>query len=165
MNKTSKTLLMIGGGLGAFALSRYLYKTLVLADKWDFEYKGIRPISAYPNLEGELLLDIINVSDVRLELRNVRLEAFVSRVKVGYIQQEELNIAPNGRSLIKIRLKVDYGNLVKALGSAFKDIKTFSDVPVQILGFVEAKGLFGWMTLPVNYKTTGKELKQMYDEA
>jgi hypothetical protein len=62
-------------------------------------------------------------------------------------------------------LKVDYGNLVRALGSAFKDVKTFSDVPVQILGFVEAKGLFGYMTLPVNYKTSGKELKQMYDEA
>jgi hypothetical protein len=54
---------------------------------------------------------------------------------------------------------------VRALGSAFKDVRTFSDVPVQLLGFVEAKGLFGWMTIPVNYKTSGKELKQMYDEA
>lgn len=163
MNRTSKTLLIIGGGLGAFALSRYVYKTLVLANKWDFEYKGIRPISAYPNLEGELLLDIINVSDVRLEMRNIRLEAFVSKVKVGFIQQSELIIAPNGRSLIKIRLKVDYGNLVKALGSGFRDIVKFSDVPVQILGYVDVKGLFGFMTVPVNYKTSGKELKQMYE--
>jgi hypothetical protein len=163
MNRTSKTLLIIGGGLGAFALSRYVYKTLVLANKWDFEYKGIRPISAYPNLEGELLLDIINVSDVRLEMRNIRLEAFVSKVKVGFIQQSELIIAPNGRSLIKIRLKVDYGNLVKALGSGFRDVVKFSDVPVQILGYVDVKGLFGFMTVPVNYKTSGKELKQMYE--
>ena len=163
MNRTSKTLLIIGGGLGAFALSRYVYKTLILANKWDFEYKGIRPISAYPNLEGELLLDIINVSDVRLEMRNIRLEAFVSKVKVGFIQQSELVIAPNGRSLIKIRLKVDYGNLVKALGSGFRDIVKFSDVPVQILGYVDVKGLFGFMTVPVNYKTSGKELKQMYE--
>jgi hypothetical protein len=163
MNRTSKTLLIIGGGLGAFALSRYVYKTLILANKWDFEYKGIRPISAYPNLEGELLLDIINVSDVRLEMRNIRLEAFVSKVKVGFIQQSELIIAPNGRSLIKIRLKVDYGNLVKALGSGFRDVVKFSDVPVQILGYVDVKGLFGFMTVPVNYKTSGKELKQMYE--
>ena len=163
MNRTSKTLLIIGGGLGAFALSRYVYKTLILAKKWDFEYKGIRPISAYPNLEGELLLDIINVSDVRLEMRNIRLEAFVSKVKVGFIQQSELIIAPNGRSLIKIRLKVDYGNLVKALGSGFRDVVKFSDVPVQILGYVDVKGLFGFMTVPVNYKTSGKELKQMYE--
>lgn len=163
MNRTSKTLLIIGGGLGAFALSRYVYKTLVLANKWDFEYKGIRPISAYPNLEGELLLDIINVSDVRLEMRNIRLEAFVSKVKVGFIQQSELIIAPNGRSLIKIRLKVDYGNLVKALGSGFRDVVKFSDVPIQILGYVDVKGLFGFMTVPVNYKTSGKELKQMYE--
>ena len=163
MNRTSKTLLIIGGGLGAFALSRYVYKTLILANKWDFEYKGIRPISAYPNLEGELLLDIINVSDVRLEMRNIRLEAFVSKIKVGFIQQSELIIAPNGRSLIKIRLKVDYGNLVRALGSGFRDVVKFSDVPVQILGYVDVKGLFGFMTVPVNYKTSGKELKQMYE--
>lgn len=163
MNRTSKTLLIIGGGLGAFALSRYIYKTLILADKWDFEYKGIRPISAYPNLEGELLLDIINVSDVRLEMKNIRLEAFVSKVKVGFIQQSELIIAPNGRSLIKIRLKVDYGNLVRALGNGFRDVVKFSDVPVQILGYVDVKGLFGFMTVPVNYKTSGKELKQMYE--
>lgn len=163
MNRTSKTLLIIGGGLGAFALSRYVYKTLILANKWDFEYKGIRPISAYPNLEGELLLDIINVSDVRLEMRNIRLEAFVSKIKVGFIQQSELIIAPNGRSLIKIRLKVDYGNLVRALGSGFRDVVKFSDVPVQILGYVDVKGLFGYMSVPVNYKTSGKELKQMYE--
>ena len=163
MNRTSKTLLIIGGGLGAFALSRYVYKTLILANKWDFEYKGVRPISAYPNLEGELLLDIINVSDVRLEMKNIRLEAFVSKIKVGFIQQSELIIAPNGRSLIKIRLKVDYGNLVRALGSGFRDIVKFSDVPVQILGYVDVKGLFGFMTVPVNYKTSGKELKQMYE--
>jgi len=163
MNRTSKTLLIIGGGLGAFALSRYVYKTLILANKWDFEYKGIRPISAYPNLEEELLLDIINVSDVRLDMKNIRLEAFVSKIKVGFIQQSELIIAPNGRSLIKIRLKVDYGNLVKALGSGFRDVVKFSDVPVQILGYVDVKGLFGYMTVPVNYKTSGKELKQMYE--
>lgn len=163
MNRTSKTLLIIGGGLGAFALSRYIYKTLILADKWDFEYKGIRPISAYPNLEGELLLDIINVSDVRLDMKNIRLEAFVSKIKVGFIQQQEMVIAPNGRSLIKIRLKVDYGSLVRALGSGFRDIVKFSDVPVQILGYVDVKGLFGFMTVPVNYKTSGKELKQMYE--
>jgi len=166
MKPASKILLAIGGGIGAFALSRYVYKTIILANQWDFEFVSITPTGVYPSLDGELVMKIINVSNVRLDMRNINFEVYSAGVKIGQIvNPKEINIAPNKNSFINVKLKVEYKNLLKALGSSYQAIKTLKDVPIDIRGTLELKGFLGWATLPITYSTSGKELKQMYDES
>ena len=165
MNTSSKILIAIGGGLGAFALGRYVYKTIILANKWDFEFVSITPTGVYPTLDGDLVMKIINVSDVRLDIRNIDLKVFSAGVLIGQIQNpNELFISPNANSLITVKLKVNYKNLLSALGSAYKAIRTIKDVPIDIVGTLELKGFLGWNKLPITYSTSGKELKELYDE-
>ena len=162
MNRTSKILLAIGSGLGAFALGRYVYKSLYLATLWDFEVISVRHTSIFPRLDGVMEFAIINKSDVRLEMRNLDLKIIASGVQIGQIKQPAtLIVAPNGRSTISIKLSVEYSALVKALGSTYKSIKSFSDFPIDVVGTIQIKGVFGFITLPIEYLTSGQEI---YDE-
>lgn len=162
MNRTSKILLAIGSGLGAFALGRYVYKSLYLATLWDFEVISVRHTSILPRLDGVMEFAIINKSDVRLEMRNLDLKIIASGVQIGQIKQPAtLIVAPNGRSTISIKLSVSYSALVQALGSTYKSIKSFSDFPIDVVGTIQIKGVFGFITLPIEYLTSGQEI---YDE-
>ena len=159
MNKTSKILLAIGSGLGAIALGRYVYKTLYLASQWDFEVVSVRHTSIFPRLDGVLEFEIINKSDVRLEMRNIDLKVLASGVVIGSIKQDaNITIAPNGRSAFSIKVSVEYKALVKALGATYKSIKSFSDFPIDVVGTIQTKGLFGYATLPIEYLTSGQEI-------
>lgn len=162
MNRTSKILLAIGSGLGAFALGRYVYKSLYLASLWDFEVISIRHTSILPRLDGIMEFAIINKSAVRLEMRNLDLKVITSGIQIGQISQNSnLSIAPNGQTTISIKIGVNYGALIKALGATYKSVKSFSDFPISIVGTIDVKGLFGYITLPITYTTSGQEL---YDE-
>lgn len=162
MNRTSKILLAIGSGLGAFALGRYVYKSLYLVSLWDFEVISIRHTSILPRLDGIMEFAIINKSNVRLEMRNLDLKVITSGIQIGQISQDSnLSIAPNGRSTISIKIGVEYRALIKALGATYQSVKSFSDFPITIVGTIEIKGLIGYFTLPIRYTTSGQEL---YDE-
>lgn len=162
MNRTSKILLAIGSGLGAFALGRYVYKSLYLASLWDFEVISIRHTSILPRLDGIMEFAIINKSAVRLEMRNLDLKVITSGIQIGQISQDSnLSIAPNGRTTISIKIGVEYRALIKALGATYMSVKSFSDFPISIVGTIDVKGLFGYITLPITYTTSGQEL---YDE-
>jgi LEA14-like dessication related protein len=162
MNNTSKVLLAIGSGLGAFALGRYVYKTIFLASLWDFEVISIRHTSILPRLDGILEFAIINKSNVRLEMRNLDLKVITSGIQIGQISQDSnLSIAANGRTTISIKIGVEYKALIKALGATYRSVKSFSDFPVDIDGTIDVKGVFGYITLPIRYTTSGQEL---YDE-
>jgi LEA14-like dessication related protein len=162
MNNTSKVLLAIGSGLGAFALGRYVYKSLYLASLWDFEVISIRHTSILPRLDGILEFAIINKSAVRLEMRNLDLKVITSGIQIGQISQDSnLNIAPNGRTTISIKIGVEYKALIKALGATYRSVKSFSDFPIDVRGTIDVKGVFGYIALPIRYTTSGQEL---YDE-
>lgn len=162
MNKTSKILLAIGSGLGAIALGRYVYKSLYLVSLWDFEVISVRHTSILPRLDGIMEFAIINKSAVRLEMRNLDLRVITSGIQIGQISQDSnLSIAPNGRSTISIKIGVEYRALIKALGATYQSVKSFSDFPINIVGTIDVKGVFGYITLPIKYTTSGQEI---YDE-
>jgi LEA14-like dessication related protein len=110
-------------------------------------------------LDGVLEFEIINKSDVRLEMRNIDLKVLASGVVIGSIKQDaNITIAPNGRSAFSIKVSVEYKALVKALGATYKSIKSFSDFPIDVVGTIQTKGLFGYATLPIEYLTSGQEI-------
>jgi LEA14-like dessication related protein len=159
MNKTSKILLAIGSGVGAFALGRYVYKTLYLASQWSYKVVSVRHTSIFPRLEGVLEFEIKNKSDIRLEFRNINLNIFASGVKIGSITQfANMMISPNGTSGFSIKIGVEYKSLVQALGATYKSITSFQDFPIDVKGSIQLKGVFGWMTLPIEYMTSGTEV-------
>lgn len=159
MNKTSKILLAIGSGLGAFALGRYVYKTLYLASQWTYKVVSIRHTSIFPRLEGVLEFEIRNKSDVRLEFRNIDINVFASGVKIGNISQKAtILIAPNNTSGFSIKIGIEYKLILKALGETYKSISSFKDFPIDVKGTIQLKGVFGWVTLPIEYLTSGQEV-------
>jgi LEA14-like dessication related protein len=159
MNKTSKILLAVGAGLGAFALGRFVYKSLYLASKWQYKVLSVRHTSIFPRLDGVLEFEIINKSDVILEMRRLDLGVFVSSVRIGKIYQEqEIAIAPDSRTKVSIQLSVEYKALLNSLGSTYKTFKSFKDFPIDVIGSIQVKGVLGYVTLPIKYLTTGKEV-------
>jgi LEA14-like dessication related protein len=164
MEKASKILLAIGGGIGAFAIFRYVYKTVSLAQSMELQYEGFIIKTITPQLSGVVSLNIVNKSDLTLTLKNVDIKLFAGTAEVGsLVQSKELDILPNGKSLIRLNININYDSVIEGFGQIKNIIKTTNDLPIDIIGVADIKSIFGWVKIPLKYSTTGKDLKALYD--
>ena len=164
MEKASKILLAIGGVVGAFAIFRYVYKTVSLAQRMELEYEGFIIKTVTPQLSGVVSLNIVNKSDLTLTLKNVDIKLFAGNAEIGsLVQTKELDILPNGKSLIRLNININYESVIDGFGQIKNIIKTTNDLPIDIIGVADIKSIFGWVKMPLKYSTTGKDLKALYD--
>jgi hypothetical protein len=80
------------------------------------------------------------------------------------LQTKPTSIKPDGQSIIKGIVRIEAVNIIDNVRQLFSTIKTTSDIPVDLVGNLEIKSIFGWIKVPVTYSTTGKNLKDLYDE-
>lgn len=165
MDKTSKFLLAVGGGLGAFAIFRYVYKTISLAQRMELQYEGFIIKTITPELSGVVTMNILNKSDLTLTIKNVDIKLFAGTAEVGsLVQPRELSILPNGKSLIRLNINVNYQSVIDGFGQIKNAIKSTNDLPIDIIGNADVKSIFGWVKMPLKYSTSGKDLKALYDQ-
>ena len=101
-----KVLLISGASLFAVALGRYVYRNVLLANKWDFNYKGFEINQLYPSPIITAIIEFKNVSDLTVTIKDIDISVFTDDVQIGKVYQpEEITIAPNGSSIVKFKLE------------------------------------------------------------
>ncbi len=165
MDKVAKTLLLIGGGVASYAILRYAYKTISLAQKMEVGYEGFIIKSITPELSGVVTLYIKNVSDLTLTIKNVDVKLFAGNVEVGSLtQSQELSILPNKKSLLRLNININYDSVKEGFGQIKGIISDTGNLPIDVVGVLDLKSIFGWIKMPIKYSTTGKDLKALYDQ-
>lgn len=165
MNNTSKILFVLGGGVMAYGILRYVYKNVLLASDIDFSVQDFNITQLKPEIQGILTLNIINKSDIQLKLKNLELKAFISGVSIGDVHQtQDITISAQGRSLVKVSFKISPENLASNLKEVIVNVISKRDVPLDFIGNVDIKSWMGYISIPLKYSTSGKDLKALYQE-
>ena len=164
-----KKLLIIGGAtiVAAIAL-RTLYKNLYLAGQWDFNM-GSFGVKSFKPLVITQTIDFINKSNLKLTVKNIKIGVYSNNIRIGQIDRaNEQTIGPKGIS----KFTLEYA-LTPTLGTqAAKDAITkvastylqTKDLPVDFVGSLDVKTPFGFVTVPVRYSSTGKNLYKLWYE-
>ena len=158
-----KVLLVTGTSLFAVALGRYVYRNILLANKWDFFYKGFEINQVYPSPIVTAIIEVKNVSDLTVTIKDIDISVFTEDVQIGKVfQQEEINIAPNGATIVKFKLEFSAGNAIKGWSTLIANALKKKDLPMDFIGTFKTKTLFGFVSVPVRYSTSGKNLYQLW---
>ena len=164
-----KKLLIIGGAtiVAAIAL-RTLYKNLYLAGQWDFNM-GSFGVKSFKPLVITQSIDCSNKSNLKLTVKNIKIGVYSNDIRIGQIDRaNEQTIGPKGIS----KFTLEYA-LTPTLGNqAAKDAITkvastylqTKDLPVDFVGSLDVKTPFGFVTVPVRYSSTGKNLYKLWYE-
>lgn len=164
-----KKLLIIGGATIVAAIAfRTLYKNLYLAGQWDFNM-GSFGIKSFKPLVITQTIDFINKSNLKLTVKNIKIGVYSNDIRIGQIDRaNEQTIGPKGIS----KFTLEYA-LTPTLGNqAAKDAITkvastylqTKDLPVDFVGSLDFKTPFGFVTVPVRYSSTGKNLYKLWYE-
>lgn len=163
-----KKLLIIGGATIVAAIAfRTLYKNLYLASQWDFNM-GTFGLKSLKPLIVTQTIDFINKSNFKLTVKNIQIGVFSQDIQIGKIDRaEEQTIGPKGIS----KFTLEYA-LTPTLNQAAKDAITkvastylaTKDLPVDFVGSLDVKTPFGFVTVPVRYSSTGKNLYKLWYE-
>ena len=158
-----KVLLISGASLFAVALGRYVSRNVLLANKWDFNYKGFEINQIYPSPIVTAIIEFKNVSDLTVTIKDIDISVFTDDVQIGKVYQpEEITIAPNGSSTVKFKLEFNAKNAIKGWSTLITEGIKKKDLPMDFVGTFRTKTLFGYVSVPVKYSTTGKNLYKLY---
>jgi LEA14-like dessication related protein len=159
----------IGGSVVVFALlGRLLYKNIYLANQWDFNIGTFR-IESWSPLKITQTIEFINKSNIKVVVKNIKFNVLTQGIKIGSIERaEEQTIQGGGTSKFNVTYAVtpsakdvDTQSVLRDLGAS---ILAKSDIPVEIVGALDVKTLFGFTRVPITYTTSAKELYTMYKE-
>jgi LEA14-like dessication related protein len=164
-----KKLLIIGGAtiVAAIAL-RTLYKNLYLAGQWDFNM-GSFGVKSFKPLVITQTIDFINKSNLKLTVKNIKIGVYSNNIRIGQIDRaNEQTIGPKGipKFTLEYALTPTLGNqaakdAITKVASTYLQTK---DLPVDFVGSLDVKTPFGFVTVPVRYSSTGKNLYKLWYE-
>jgi LEA14-like dessication related protein len=164
MNTTGKVIIFSSSALILGALALYVRRQIKLAKAWDFNVKSGRVISTKPFIV-EVGLEFINESDFQATIKDVEIQVFSQGIRIGSIDQPNpLTIARNGSSVITFSATVDL-NALKENDSWQKlvsNVLSTLNIPMDFIGKFKVKTPFGYISQPVEYSTTGKDLYQLW---
>jgi hypothetical protein len=164
MNKT-KILLYGGVGLGAAALLRYVYKNVQLAGKWDYSVDDFKMVEFTPRLKGNFHFTIINKSSFSAQVKDIDLKVFTDGKQLSSIYQAgPYTVAPDGKTKIYVTIDVKPSDVINNWRSIVAQLIKKSDLPLDFIGNMKIKTPLGWLTVPVKYSDTGRNLYKLYKE-
>ncbi len=145
-----------------------MYYLLYLAGQWDFNM-GSFGVKSFKPLVITQTIDFINKSNLKLTVKNIKIGVYSNNIRIGQIDRaNEQTIGPKGIS----KFTLEYA-LTPTLGNqAAKDAITkvastylqTKDLPVDFVGSLDVKTPFGFVTVPVRYSSTGKNLYKLWYE-
>ena len=77
-------------------------------------------------------------------------------------QPDTITIAPNGSTNVKFKLEFSAGNAIKGWSTLIANALQKKDLPMDFIGTFKTKTLFGFLSVPVRYSTSGKNLYQLW---
>lgn len=153
-------LVFSGIGLIGYALYRYYKKQVEFIQNYQYKVTGLRIVSIQPkNVAVDVDTKIINNSNVEATIKEMYLDFYVNKVKVGNINEiKDIRVMANGTSDFSFRIafnpKLVLGNIL--------NIVTLSvgakDVIFDIEGYVKVESGLIKTTIPFTYENNLKSL-------
>jgi len=154
MNKTLKTLLIVGGiGGVAYAIYRFYKKQFSLLAMYDYKIIGVKMKKMTAN---EVVFDIkyrfFNKSKIEAEVNKIFLKVIVEGAEIGYITENDKFVIPaNGSSDIDLQISASPQLVFKnILGIVLGGVKR-KDLNFTMDGYANIRSGFISTTLPIKY--------------
>jgi len=154
--------LLVASGLGliGYALYRYYKKQVEFIQNYQYKVTALRIVSLKPdNLVLDIDTKIINDSNVEATIKEMYLDLYVNKVKVGNVNEvKDILVRPNGTSKFSFRLsfnpKIVLGNLINIVTLTVGA----KDLIFDIEGYVKIESGFIKTTVPFTYTNNLKSL-------
>jgi hypothetical protein len=160
-----KTLLILGGGLAGAAIIRYVYRNLLLAKDWDYSVDQFRLVEVIPNLKANMYFTIINKSNFKALVKDIKIDVFTKGKKIGEIRQPKLiEINADGNTPLYVSISGNMQSLFDNWREITAQIILKKDVELDFIGSMKAKTPFGWSTIEIEFSNTGKKLYELSQE-
>jgi hypothetical protein len=154
MNKTIKTLLIVGGVGGVlYAIYRFYVKQFLLLAMYDYKIIGVKMKKMTAN---EVVFDIkyrfFNKSKIEAEVNKIFLKVIVEGAEIGYITENDKFVIPaNGSSDIDLQISANPQLVFKnILGIVLGGVKR-KDLNFTMDGYANIRSGFISTTLPIKY--------------
>jgi LEA14-like dessication related protein len=160
-----KTLLILGGGLAGATLVRYIYRNVQLAKQWDYSVDNFKLVEVTPNLKANMYFTIINKSNFKASVKDIKIDVFTKGKKIGEIRQSKLiDIKADGKTPLYVSISGNLQSLFKNWRDIVAQILLKKDVELDFIGDMKAKSPFGWSTIKIAFSNTGKKLYELSKE-
>lgn len=159
--KTIRGLLILSGiGVIGYALYRYYMKQVEFLQNYQYKVTGLRIISLKAdNVVVEVDTRIVNNSNVDAVIKEMYLDMYVNKVKVGNINEiKDITVRGNATSNFSFRLsfnpKLVLGNVVNIVTLTVGA----KDLIFDLDGYVKIESAFIKTTIPFAYTNNLKSL-------
>ena len=160
-----KALLIGGAGLAGATLLRYLYKNVMLAQKWDFFVDDFKLVQVTPRLKANWHFSIVNKSAFSAVIKDIDIKVFSQDKELSKIYQEgPYTIQADGKTKIFVTIDVKPEAVFSNWRTLLSQVVAKGDIELDFIGNMKLKTPVGWMKIPIRFSDTGKNLYKLYKE-
>jgi hypothetical protein len=160
-----KALLVGGAGLAGATLLRYLYKNVMLAQKWDYTVDDFRLVQVTPRLKANWHFSIINKSAFSAIVKDIDIRVFSEGVELSKIYQAgPYTVEADGKTKIFVTIDIKPEAVFNNWRVLLSQIIAKSDINLDFVGNMKIKTPVGWIKIPIKFSNTGKNLYLLYKE-
>ena len=160
-----KALLVGGAGLAGATLLRYLYKNVMLAQKWDYTVDDFKLVQVTPRLKANWHFSIINKSAFSAIVKDIDIRVFSEGVELSKIYQAgPYTVEADGKTKIFVTIDIKPEAVFNNWRVLLSQIVAKSDIDLDFVGNMKIKTPVGWIKIPIKFSNTGKNLYLLYKE-
>lgn len=154
MNKTLKTILIVGGiGGVAYLVYSYFKRQLGLLQNYDYKIIGFKIKKASKNnLTFDLRTRFSNKSNIEATIEKIYLKLIIEGSDVGYLTENQSFIIPKkGSSDIDLQIAINPQDIAKNILSIVLGGVRKKDINFTIDGYANIRSGLVSTTLPITY--------------
>lgn len=160
MKKINGLLVASGIGLIGYALYRYYKKQIEFIKNYEYKVTGLRVVSFQKdNIVLDVTTRITNNSNVEATVKEIYLDFFLNKVKVGNINEvKDIFIQANGFSDFSFRIAFNPQIVLGNIANIVTLSVGIKDVIFDLDGYVKIESGFIKTTIPFKYSNNLKSL-------
>lgn len=161
-----KILLFTGATLAGATLLRYLYKNVLLAKNYDYSVDSFQWVGISANsLKFNMYFSIKNQSALKAVVKDIDITVVSNGKKLAnIIQQGPYTIAPDGKTSIFVTVDVLPDKIFDNWKGLLTQLIMTKDIELNFIGQMKLQTPFGFVTVPIQFSNTGKNLYNLYKE-
>lgn len=166
--KTKHVAMLAAGAVVAGLAGHFVVSNIRKASDFDFEFKGFVPtqadlFSANPRISGRATMGILNKSDINAEIKDIDIQVFSQGARLGSIRQPALiGIPAKGTFNLTVEVSADPKSIADNWRTLLSTYISTKNIPMDFVGRLRVKTIVGFVTIPVRYSTSGKDLYDLY---
>lgn len=165
---TKKVAFLALGAVAAGLAGHYVVSNYRKATDFDFEFKGLIPtqadlFSTNPKISGRATMGILNRSDIKAEIKDIDIQVFSQGVRLGAIRQPAIiNIPAKSTFNLTVEVSADPKSMADNWRTLLSTYIATKNIPMDFVGRLKVRTILGFITIPIRYSTSGKDLYDLY---